>query len=193
MCIQSQNEVEADIKGKIAAGNRCYRSFGKILGTRYISKNTKIRIYKTIIRPIVLYGSETWAITGKMASSLVTWERKILRKIYGPKCEQGVWRIRTNLELQNVYRSPDIVTEIKVRRLKWLGHIIRMDGARMAKKVFVSSPEGRRDIGRPKLRWLDDVEDDIKAVGIRRWRIKEQDRSEWTAIKTEAKVKLKGP
>jgi hypothetical protein len=115
----------------------------------------------------------------------------ILRKIYGPKCEQGVWRIRTNLELQNVYRSPDIVTEIKVRGSEWLGHIIRMDGARMAKKVFVSKPEGRRDIGRPKLRWLVDVEDDIKA--IRRWRIKAQDRNEWTAMKREAKVKLKGP
>jgi hypothetical protein len=92
-----------------------------------------------------------------------------------------------------VYRSPDIVTAIKVRKLEWLGHIIRMDGARMAKKVFVSKPEGRRDIGRPKLRCLDDVEDDIKALGIRRWRIKAQDRNEWTAIKREAKVKLKGP
>jgi hypothetical protein len=67
-----------------------------------------------------------------------------------------------------------------------------MDGARMAKKVLVSKPEGRRDIGRPKLRWLDD-EDDIKALGIRRWRIKAPDRNEWTAIKREAKVKLKGP
>jgi hypothetical protein len=68
-----------------------------------------------------------------------------------------------------------------------------MDGACMAKKVFVSKPEGRRDIGRPKLRWLDDVEDDIKALGIRLWRIKAQDRNERTAIKREAKVKLKGP
>jgi hypothetical protein len=54
--------------------------------------------------------------------------------------------------------------------------------------VFVSKREGRRDIGRPKLRWLDDVEDDIKAPGIRRMRIKAQDRNEWTAIKREAKV-----
>jgi hypothetical protein len=129
----------------------------------------------------------------ELSSSLMTWERKILRKIYGPKCEQGVWRIRTNLELRNVYRSPDVVTEIKVRRLEWLGHIIRMDGDRMAKKVFISKPEGRRDIGRRKLRWLDDVENDIKALGKRRWRIKAQDRNEWTAIKREAKVKLKGP
>jgi hypothetical protein len=108
-------------------------------------------------------------------------------------CEQGVWRIRTNLELQNEYRSPDIVTEIKVRRLEWLGRIIRMCGARMAKKVFVSKPEGRRNIGRPKFRWLGDVEDDVKALGIRRWRIKAQDRNEWTSIKGEAKVKQKGP
>jgi hypothetical protein len=49
--------VESDIKGKIAAGNRCYLSFSKILDTRYISKNTKIRIYKTVIRPVVLYGN----------------------------------------------------------------------------------------------------------------------------------------
>jgi hypothetical protein len=68
-----------------------------------------------------------------------------------------------------------------------------MDGARMDKKVFISEPEGRHDIVRPKLRWLDDVEDDIKALGIRRWRIKAQDRNEWTAINREAKVKLKGP
>jgi hypothetical protein len=57
----------------------------------------------------------------------------------------------------------------------------------------LSIPEGRRDIGRQKLRWLDDAEDDIKALGIRRWKIKAQDRNEWTAIKREAKVKLKGP
>jgi hypothetical protein len=53
-----------------------------------------------------------------MASNLMTWERMILRKIYGPKCEQKVWRIRSNLELQNMYKSPDIMTEIEVRRLE---------------------------------------------------------------------------
>jgi hypothetical protein len=63
----------------------------------------------------------------------------------------------------------------------------------MAKKEFVSKPEGRRDTGRPKLIWLDDVEDDIKALGIRRWRIKAQDGNEWTAVKRKAKVNLKGP
>jgi hypothetical protein len=55
-----------------------------LLGTRYLSKYMKIRTYKTNIRPVILYGSETWTVTGKMASTLMTWERKTLRKIYGP-------------------------------------------------------------------------------------------------------------
>jgi Mn-dependent DtxR family transcriptional regulator len=105
----------------------------------------KIRTYKTIIRPIILYGSETWTISGKMASILMTRERKILRKIYGLKSEQGVWRIRSNLEIQNVYKSPDIVTEIQVRRLERLGHV-RMEDTRLSKLVFNGKPEGRRGV-----------------------------------------------
>jgi hypothetical protein len=91
----------------------------------------------------------------------MTWERKILRKIYGPRSEQGVWRIRSNLEIQNMYKSPDIVTEIKVRRLEWLGHVVKMEDIRLPKMVFNAKPEGRRGVGRPRLRWLDDVEADI--------------------------------
>jgi hypothetical protein len=57
----------------------------------------KVRTYKTIIRPVTLYDSETWTTTGKMESTLMTWERKILRKIYGSECEKGVWKTRSNL------------------------------------------------------------------------------------------------
>jgi hypothetical protein len=123
----------------------------------------------------------------------MTWERKIFRKIYGLKCEQGVCRIRNNLEIQNMYKSPDILTEIKVRRLEWLGHVIRMEDTCLPKVVFNAKPEGRHGVGRPRLRWLDDVEADIKALGVKRWGIKAQDRKEWSAILREVKAKLKGP
>jgi hypothetical protein len=59
--------------------------------------------------------------------------------------------------------------------------------------LFNAKPEGRRGVGRPRLRWLDDVEADIKDLGVRRWRIKAQDRKEWSAIVREAKAKRKGP
>jgi hypothetical protein len=175
--VTSQNETETDIKDKI---QRVIAAFEPL--TRYLSKSMKIRTYKTIIRPVILYGNETWTITGKMASTLMTWERQILRKIFGPRSEQGVWRIRSNLEIQNMYKSPDIVTEIKVTRLEWLGHVVRLEDTRLPKMVFNAKPEGRRGVGRPRLRWLDDVEAGIKAVGVKRWRIKAQDRKEWSAI-----------
>jgi hypothetical protein len=107
------------------------------------------------------------SLGGKMASTLMTWERKILRKIYGPKSEQGVWRIISNLEIQNICKSPDIATGTKVRRLEWLGPVVRMEDSCLPEMVFNAKPEGRREVGRPRLRWLDD-EADIKALGVKK-------------------------
>jgi hypothetical protein len=84
------------------------------------------------------------------------------------KSEQGVWRIRNNLEIWNMYKSPDIVTDINVRRLEWLGHVIRMEDTSLPKMVFNAKLEGIRGVGRPRLRWLDDVEADINALGVKR-------------------------
>jgi hypothetical protein len=84
------------------------------------------------------------------------------------------------------------VTEIKVRRLEWLGHVIRTEDTRIPKMIFNVKPEGRRGAGRPRLRWLDDVGADIKALGVKRWRIKAQDRKEWLEILSEAEAKLYG-
>jgi len=67
---------------------------------------------------------------------LMTWERKILRKIYGPTKENVQWRIKTNEELRTKYKSQDIVTIIKIRRLEWLGHVCRMNEARSVKKIL---------------------------------------------------------
>jgi hypothetical protein len=112
-----------------------------------------------------------------MEEALGVGERKILRKVYSPKRGTNGWRIRTNKELQDQYRSADIVTSIRVRRLEWAGHTVRMDDERMEKREFLGNPGGRRKPGRPRLRWLDCVEDDLK-TGVRRWRKKAEDREE---------------
>jgi hypothetical protein len=100
------------------------------------------------------------------------WERKILRKVYGPVTEQGVWRIRRNEELRELYKAPDLVADIKSKQLEWLGHVIRMDQRRVVKKIFDSKPERRRKVGRLRLRWLDDVENDLRVMKIKKWRKK---------------------
>jgi hypothetical protein len=90
----SLNDIENEIKSKIAVGNKCYYALGPILSRRSISQSIKIRLYKAIIRPAVTYGAETWTVTNKIEKMLMTCERKILRKIYGPTKENGQWRIK---------------------------------------------------------------------------------------------------
>jgi len=85
------------------------------------------------------------------------------------------------------------VTVIKIRRLEWLGHVIRMNETRSVKKIFEGKLEGRRGRGRPRLRWINDVEDDLRKLGVKQWRTKAMDREEWASIIMEAKAKLKGP
>ena len=116
-----------------------------------------------------------------------------MRKIYGPTKENGQWRIKTNEELRIKYKSQDIVTVIKIRRLEWLGHVSRMKETRSVKKICEGKLEGRRGRGRPRLRWINDVEDDLRKLGVKRWRRKALNREEWASIIREAKAKLKGP
>ena len=139
------------------------------------------------------YEAETWTLTNKIEKMLKTLERKIVRKIYGPTKENGQWRIKTNLELMTKYKSQDIVTVIKIRILEWLGNVIRMNETRFVKKISKGKLEGRRGKGRPRLRWRDYVEDDLRKLGVKRWRTKALDREEWASIIREAKTKLKGP
>ena len=85
------------------------------------------------------------------------------------------------------------MTVIKVRRLEWLGHVIRMNETRSVRKIFEGKLEGRRGRGRPRLRWINDVEDDLRKLGVKRWRTKALDREEWASIVRGAKAKLEGP
>jgi hypothetical protein len=92
----------------------------------------------------------------------------MLRKVYGPIKERGECRIRCNQELYQLYRSPDNVTSIIICRLRWDGNVERMGGEDI-KRIMDCKPEGRRRIGRPKLRWIDGVLEDIKTVGVNIW------------------------
>jgi hypothetical protein len=109
-----------------------------------------------------------------------------IRKIYGPSYVNGVWRIKYNYELYKLFKEPNIVQSIKINRLKWLGYIQRMDESTLCKKLTFSQLEGSRKKGRPKLRWLDDVLQDLKKVTA--WWKKAQDRDSWKAVVKEAKA-----
>jgi hypothetical protein len=115
--VQLRYFASTEIKIRISAGDRCYFSLIKLLKSRAVARNTEVIMYRTIIRPVVTYGSETWCLTANDEISLRTWERKVLRKICGPVYDNGIWRIRTNKELTALYQELDIVAEIKKTRL----------------------------------------------------------------------------
>ena len=92
-----------------------------------MSKAVKIKIYKTMVQPVVVFGSETRAMAEMDMTKLVMWDRIILRGIYGPVVEQGIWRIWTNLELRELYKDLDVAADSNTKRFEWVGHAVRMD------------------------------------------------------------------
>jgi hypothetical protein len=121
------------------------------LSSRLISKNLKIKIYKTVILPVVLYGCETWSFTLREDYRLRVIENRVLRKIFGPKREKnGSWRKLRNDELHSLYSSPNIIRVIKSRRMRWARHVARMAEGRGVYRVLVGRPEGKGPLGRPK-------------------------------------------
>uniref|UniRef100_A0A6P7GHM6 Uncharacterized protein LOC114342751 n=1 Tax=Diabrotica virgifera virgifera TaxID=50390 RepID=A0A6P7GHM6_DIAVI len=105
--------IKEEIQARIMAGNRCIFALNNLLRNKNISRGAKIRIYKTVIRPIVLYASETWTMNKSEQVMLKVWERKVLRKIFGGKIWNGMWIRRPNVELEWMYGEPNIVGVIK--------------------------------------------------------------------------------
>jgi hypothetical protein len=87
-----------------------------------------------------------------------------------------------------LYQELDIVAETKKTRLRRLGHVERMSEDSVIIKLYMSKPEGRRSVGRPKMRWLDDVEEDLRKMRIRGWRGKARRRDEWKSVLREVNV-----
>ncbi|KDR10035.1 hypothetical protein L798_15697 [Zootermopsis nevadensis] len=119
------------------------------------------------ILPVVLYGCETWSLTQREEHRLQVFENRVLRRIFGPRREDdGAWRKLHNDELKNLYSSPSIVRVIKSRRMRWAGHVARMDGTRGVHPILVGKPEGKRLLGRPRRRWEDNLRRDLWEMGF---------------------------
>jgi hypothetical protein len=133
-----------------------------------LSKNLKIKIYKSIILPVVLYGCETSSLTLREERRLRVFENRALRRIFGPKRDEltGEWKKIRNEKLNNLYSSPNIVRVIKSRRVRWAGHVARMGEGRGVYKVLVGKPEGTRPLGRPRRRWENNIRMDLREVGV---------------------------
>ena len=113
---------------------------------------------------------------------LSLFEGKVLRCIFGAKLKNGVWRKRYNRELCDTFNESYIVNCIKVKRLAWAGHVVRINSDRTLKKTFSTKLERVRTVGRPKLRWEDGVNVDMKTLEVKNWKTAALDRDEWIQL-----------
>ena len=113
-------------------------------------------------------------------------ENVVLRRIFRPRRDEvmGEWRRLHNKELNNLYSSSNIVQVIKSRRMRWAGHVARMGEEREAYRVLVGKPEGKRPLGRPRHRWVDNIRMDLQDVGCgyMDWIGLAQDRDRWQKL-----------
>jgi hypothetical protein len=109
-------------------------------------------------------------MTKKEEQALLIFERKIFRRIYGPKYEDREWRSRTNRELEELSKGENTVKWIKVQRISWLSHMESMEKDRMPIKIFNQELAGTRRRGRPRKGWREEVARDLQVLGVRRWR-----------------------
>jgi hypothetical protein len=113
--------MHEEIKSRLNLGNSYYHSVQSLLSSSLLSRHLKVKIYKTIILPVVLYGCETWSLTLREGHRLGVFENTVLRRTFGPKRYDitGEWRKLHNGELHNLNSSPDIIRQIKSRRIRW--------------------------------------------------------------------------
>jgi hypothetical protein len=146
----------------------------------------KIKVYRTIILPFVLYGFETWSLELRQERKLRVFENMVLRRIFGPRRDEvtGNWRRLHNEEPNDLYCSPNIVWMIKWRRMRWAGHVARMGEERGVYSELMRKKEGKRPLGRPRRRWVDNIRMDPQdaGCGYMDWIELAQDRDRWRTL-----------
>jgi len=169
--LTNQNSIAEEIKSRLRSGHACYHLVQNLLSSRLLSKNLKIKIYRTTILPVVLYGCETWLLTSREERKLRVFENMVLRRIFGPRRDEvtGEWRRLHNEELNDLW------------------HVARMGEERGVHRVLAGKPEGRRPLGRPRRRWVDNIRMDLHEVGCgyMDWIGLAQDRNRWWTLVSE--------
>jgi hypothetical protein len=158
--VTDQNLIQKKIKRRLNSGKACYHSVQNLLSSRLLSRNLKIRIYKTIILPVILYGCEE-------EHRLRVFEDRVLRRIFGPKRDEvaGGWRKLYKGKFRDLYSSPSIIKIISLKRMRWERHVARMGEKMKAYRLLVGKPEGKRPLGRTKRRCVDNIKMDLGEIG----------------------------
>jgi hypothetical protein len=149
-----------------------------------VTKYSKLKLFRIVIRPILTCAAETWELKETVIQKLLVFERKILRRIFGPT-KDHIWRAKTNEELDKLIKHKNIINYIKAQRLNWFGHV---QDTGTVKKIFNWKPLTKRSQGRPKYRWEDNIKQDICQLKIKNWIACIQDQGKCKKVVEKAKT-----
>ena len=173
--IQSDGGCGREVKKRVQAGWNGWRKVSGVLCDRRVSPKLKGKVYRTAVRPALMYGLETIAMTKKQEDNLEVTEMKMLRAALGVTRED---RIR-NQYIRGTAHVRKMGDKVREGRLRWYGHVQRRDNEYIGKKVLRMELPGKRRRGRPKRRYMDSIREDMRTAGVieedandrRRWRV----------------------
>jgi len=148
--LTNQNYIQEEIKSRLKLGNACYHVVQNLLSSSLLSKDSKVKIYRIIILPVVVNGCETWPLTLKEERRTMFFENGAEENIW-PKRDEvtGDWRKLYNEELNGMYSSPTVFQVIKSRRNSWAGHVVHMVERRGAYRFWCGNLKERDQLGDP--------------------------------------------
>ena len=175
--IDVQGGVDADVKAHIGKAKQVFTSLKPIWSSKKISLKTKLKLYNSNVKTVLLYGSEIWKTTQETVRKLRVFAHKCLCIILGIRWPQKV----TNLEVRKICNQEDIMVSLTWRKWTWIGHILRKDPNDIAKEGLFWTPEGKRQRGRPRTTWRRSTKKELKTMHLTWSEIRKvaQDRSRW--------------
>ena len=160
--ISAKGDSEEAVRARVRAAWMRWREISGVICDKKMPRKLKVRLYKTVIRPIILYGAETWTMNKKEEKILETTEMRMLRRIRGVTRTD---RMR-NQDLRNELGISNIKDKVREKRLGWYGHVQRMEEDNQVKKIVKMEVAGKRPRGRPRARWMDRVQRDMQDLRI---------------------------
>ena len=150
------------MRARVSAAWTKWRELSGVFFDKKMPRKLKIKLYMTVIRPVMLYGAECWTVTGKEEQILETTEMRMLRRIVDVTRRDQIRSVDIRKELG----VNDIREKAREIRLRWYGHVMRMDNDNTVKAVMDMEVPGRRPRGRPKARWKDRIRNDMRELKI---------------------------
>ena len=178
--IDKKGGTEADVKSRLGKARGAFTQLRNVWKSGILGTNTKIRLFNTNVKSVLLYGSETWRLTKGTTERLQTFINSCLRKILKIHYPDTI----RNEELWERTRQQKVEVEIKRRRWRWIGHTMRKPGTNITRQALSWNPQGKRKRGRPRSTWRRDLETEMKELGTNWTEVTAlaQDRMRWRSF-----------